>query len=395
MNGARDGFDIAPSVPVVLLDDVQAARDALKGYYALYIGGMGARGKNFYNELFARYGYEDEARTIQELYLDGKQRDATAAVPDEFVDAVALVGPKERIAERLDAFREAGATTLLVSTRDPARARAVAEADAVKEAPRGEARADRVGAPARRRRLEGGVGGRPRRRHAAARPSRYVGVIHRDTLTLEQEFRVLEAASPPASPRRAPSSTSATSTGTRRSRWSACAARRSAGASCATRRPRSPSSLPSSSRASTRSSRSTSCRAATRSRASTTSSTRSASRTPRSSTGSPGCASGSADARRADVLPRRLPDRQLRGRRGRPRLRARLGVRARRRPRRGRRVADRARVALRRRRPAARRRGRGRAVPRALQRAHRPRGHASRSSTSGRCSGTSSGRSAA
>jgi alkanesulfonate monooxygenase SsuD/methylene tetrahydromethanopterin reductase-like flavin-dependent oxidoreductase (luciferase family) len=127
MSGTREGFDIAPSVPAVLLDDAQAARDALKAYYALYIGGMGARGKNFYNELFARYGYEDDARRIQDLYLDGKQREAIAAVPDDFVDAVALVGPKERFAERLDAFREAGATTLLVSTRDPAALRAIAE----------------------------------------------------------------------------------------------------------------------------------------------------------------------------------------------------------------------------------------------------------------------------
>jgi hypothetical protein len=88
---------------------------------------MGARGSNFYNELFARYGYEEQARQIQELYLGGKQRDAIAAVPDEFVDAVALVGPKERIGERLDAFRESGATTLLVSTRDANALRAVAE----------------------------------------------------------------------------------------------------------------------------------------------------------------------------------------------------------------------------------------------------------------------------
>jgi F420-dependent oxidoreductase-like protein len=127
MDGVRDGFEIAPSVPVVLIDDVEAGRDALKQYYALYVGGMGARGTNFYNELFARYGYEREARTIQDLYLDGKQRDAAAAVPDEFVDAVALVGPKERIGERLEAFREAGATELLVSTRDPAALRALAE----------------------------------------------------------------------------------------------------------------------------------------------------------------------------------------------------------------------------------------------------------------------------
>ena len=99
----------------------RGGRDALKPYYALYIGGMGARGKNFYNDLFARYGYEDEAQEIQDLYLDGKQRDAAAAVPDAFVDEVALVGPKERIAERLDACRESGATTLLVSTREARR----------------------------------------------------------------------------------------------------------------------------------------------------------------------------------------------------------------------------------------------------------------------------------
>ena len=124
---AREGFDVAPSVPVVLLDDVEAARDALKPYYALYIGGMGSRGKNFYNELFTRYGYEGEAREIQNAYLDGRQRDAAALVPDRFVDEAALVGPKERIAERLEAYRDSGATTLLLSTRQPEALRAVAE----------------------------------------------------------------------------------------------------------------------------------------------------------------------------------------------------------------------------------------------------------------------------
>ncbi len=123
----RDGFDVAPSVPLVLLDDVEAARDALKPYYALYIGGMGSRGKNFYNELFARYGYEAEAQAIQDAYLDGRQRDAAALVPDAFVDEAALVGPKERIAERLEAYRDSGATTLLLSTRQPEALRAVAE----------------------------------------------------------------------------------------------------------------------------------------------------------------------------------------------------------------------------------------------------------------------------
>jgi F420-dependent oxidoreductase-like protein len=124
---ARAGFDVAPSVPLVVTDDVESGRDALKQYYSFYIGGMGARGKNFYNDLFARYGREDEARAIQDAFLDGRQRDAAALVPDAFVDQVALVGPKERIRDRLDAWRESGATTMLVSTRDAASLRALAE----------------------------------------------------------------------------------------------------------------------------------------------------------------------------------------------------------------------------------------------------------------------------
>jgi F420-dependent oxidoreductase-like protein len=124
----RDGFDVAPSVPALLTDDVESGRNALKEYYSFYVGGMGARGTNFYNDLFARYGYEDEAREIQELFLGGRQREAAAKVPDAFVDEVALVGPVERMRDRLAAWRESGATTLLVSTRDLATLRAVAEA---------------------------------------------------------------------------------------------------------------------------------------------------------------------------------------------------------------------------------------------------------------------------
>jgi len=123
----REDFDVAPTAPAILIDDVAAGRDFLKPYYALYIGGMGARGKNFYNDLFARYGYEDEARKVQDLYLGGNKRDAAAAIPDSFVDEVALVGPKERLAERLDAWRESGATSLLVSTQQPEALRALAE----------------------------------------------------------------------------------------------------------------------------------------------------------------------------------------------------------------------------------------------------------------------------
>jgi F420-dependent oxidoreductase-like protein len=128
LDRARDGFDIAPSVPALLTDDVETGRNALKEYYAFYVGGMGARGKNFYNDLFARYGYEEEAREIQELFLDGRQREAAAKVPDAFVDEVALIGSVERMRDRLAAWRESGATSMLVSTRDSATLRAVAEA---------------------------------------------------------------------------------------------------------------------------------------------------------------------------------------------------------------------------------------------------------------------------
>jgi F420-dependent oxidoreductase-like protein len=123
----RDGFDVAPSVNVVVTDDLAAGRDVLRPVLALYIGGMGAPGANFYNALVSRFGYEAEARRIQELYLDGKQMEAIASVPDALVDEVALVGPPERIADRLDAWRESGATTLLVTARDRETLRTMAE----------------------------------------------------------------------------------------------------------------------------------------------------------------------------------------------------------------------------------------------------------------------------
>jgi alkanesulfonate monooxygenase SsuD/methylene tetrahydromethanopterin reductase-like flavin-dependent oxidoreductase (luciferase family) len=112
---------------VVLDDDLDAARDAVRPQLAFYIGAMGARGKNFYNAAVRRYGYEAEAARIQELYLDGKRKEATAAVPDALVDEVALVGSRERIAERLDAWRESGVTTLLAATHDPRALRVLAE----------------------------------------------------------------------------------------------------------------------------------------------------------------------------------------------------------------------------------------------------------------------------
>jgi len=123
-----DGFEIAAtSVPLVVTDDLESARDLVRPVLALYVGGMGARGKNFYNTLVGRYGYEAEAALIQDLYLDGKKRDAAAAVPDALVEEVALVGPRERIAERLDAWRECGVTTMIVHAYEPGSLRVLAE----------------------------------------------------------------------------------------------------------------------------------------------------------------------------------------------------------------------------------------------------------------------------
>ncbi len=109
-----DRFDVAPTVSVIVGDDVETLRGFAKPMAALYIGGMGARGKNFYNDLACRYGFEAAAKEIQDLYLDGKKKEATAAVPDELVDEISLVGPKERIADRLDAWRDSGITTMIV-----------------------------------------------------------------------------------------------------------------------------------------------------------------------------------------------------------------------------------------------------------------------------------------
>ena len=112
-------FDIAPTVPIVLGPDAAACRAIIKPRLALYVGGMGARGKNFYNELVSRYGYEGDARRIQDLYLGGKKDEAAAAVPDALVDEVALCGPRERIAERLPRWKTAGITTLICGAVQP------------------------------------------------------------------------------------------------------------------------------------------------------------------------------------------------------------------------------------------------------------------------------------
>jgi F420-dependent oxidoreductase-like protein len=110
-----DDFEIAPTVNVMVGDDVAAARDAMRPYVALYVGGMGSRDKNFYNALVQRYGFEDAARRVQDLYLEGKRDEAMAALPDELLDTVSLCGPPDVVRERLAVFRDAGVGTLMVS----------------------------------------------------------------------------------------------------------------------------------------------------------------------------------------------------------------------------------------------------------------------------------------
>ncbi len=123
----RPGFEVAATVDVRIGDDIGALRDSLRPHLALYVGGMGAKGRNFYNALFCRYGFEAEAATVQELFLDGRPRDAAAAVTDAMVDAVCVVGPRERVKERLDAYRDAGVTAFLAATHDRDTIRALAE----------------------------------------------------------------------------------------------------------------------------------------------------------------------------------------------------------------------------------------------------------------------------
>lgn len=109
------GFDVVPSVPVVIGDDVATCAELVRWYAALYIGGMGSRQQNFYNQLATRMGYGDAAREVQDLYLAKRQRDAAAAVPMELIDRTSLLGPKERIAERMREYAAAGVTTLSVT----------------------------------------------------------------------------------------------------------------------------------------------------------------------------------------------------------------------------------------------------------------------------------------
>lgn len=110
-----DDFDIVPTVTAMVSDDLASARDAMRHYVALYTGGMGSRKQNFYNALIRRYGFEEAADTVQELYLAGKKDEAAASLPGELIDTVALVGPREVVRERLQVYKQSGVGTLMVS----------------------------------------------------------------------------------------------------------------------------------------------------------------------------------------------------------------------------------------------------------------------------------------
>lgn len=107
-------FDVAASVPVVIGDDLKTCAEPVRNYAALYLGGMGSRERNFYNQLACRMGFQAGAKQVQDLFLDRKHRAAAAAVPLEFIDQTSLLGPHDRIVERFQAFAGAGVTTLNV-----------------------------------------------------------------------------------------------------------------------------------------------------------------------------------------------------------------------------------------------------------------------------------------
>jgi F420-dependent oxidoreductase-like protein len=113
-----DDFDIAPTVQIAIDDDIERARDVMRPVLALYIGGMGSRDKNFYNQLVSRYGFEDAAREVQGLYLDGKKDEAAAALPAELIDQTTLAGSADHIKERLAVYADAGVGTLMISPMD-------------------------------------------------------------------------------------------------------------------------------------------------------------------------------------------------------------------------------------------------------------------------------------
>jgi len=123
----KPGFEIAQMVVVNVTDDVAAGLLPVKAMLGFYIGGMGAKGRNFHKNLMARMGFEAEAERVQALFFAGRREEAVAAVPDRFADEISLVGPLERVRDRLAAWRETPVTMLLVTTHEPAMLATMAE----------------------------------------------------------------------------------------------------------------------------------------------------------------------------------------------------------------------------------------------------------------------------
>ncbi len=123
----RPDFDIAQMVQVNVTDDVEAGLVGFKYHMAFYVGGMGAKSTNFHKDLFVRMGYEEEADRIQQLFMEGKRDEAAQVIPDELADAMTLTGPRDRIKERLQAWRDSKVTTLLVATTDKEMLRTISE----------------------------------------------------------------------------------------------------------------------------------------------------------------------------------------------------------------------------------------------------------------------------
>ena len=110
-----DDFEIVPTVTAMVSEDRESARDAMRHYVALYVGGMGSRKQNFYNALVRRYGYEEAADTVQELYLAGRKDEAAASLPGELIDKLCLVGTRDFVRERIAVYRDAGVGTLMIA----------------------------------------------------------------------------------------------------------------------------------------------------------------------------------------------------------------------------------------------------------------------------------------
>lgn len=127
LSAAADDFEVTAMATVNVTDDVEGALAQTKAMLAFYIGGMGAKGKNFHTDLMARMGHEEEAHRIQDLFLEGRRDEAIDLVPTEFADEISLVGPKERIAQRLEAWRDSPVTTLAMYPSSPDQMKSISE----------------------------------------------------------------------------------------------------------------------------------------------------------------------------------------------------------------------------------------------------------------------------